>query len=166
MLKNIFLGVSLWAFSTPALASDWVHCYNEKQNRVYFQTQADLKEHEGACLGRTYFQGPKHYMLIEDSVDDKGFSQGEKGSSLHMNLDNGRSLLISHWTNLTKHNTLMVLEPDFENHQVKKRCVYKNYSDDVKARVDSKSGQLKVFVRQPKTEQAREFVTGWKTCPL
>lgn len=165
-MKSLFLGLIISFLSIPVLAQDWVHCYNEEQNRVYFQTQADLKRHQGACLGRTYFQGPKHHLLVEDSVDDKGFSKGEKGSSLHMNLDDGRSLLVSHWTHLGKYNTLMVLMPDFDNHRVEKLCTFDNYSDEVRAQFDGKKNQLKVLVRQPKTKAAQDFIRLWKPCSL
>jgi hypothetical protein len=144
----------------------WAYCYNQKQNRIYFQTAQEIKKHKGACLSRTYYQGLKNFELIEDDLDANGFPVGAKGTSLNMILDSGRNILVSHWTNLTKNNTLIVLEPDFTNNQVKVHCTYKNFSNDVKARVDKKDGVFKVLIRQPYPEKSENYITRWQNCPL
>jgi len=145
-------------------SSKWASCYNSVQNRIYFQTRNDLEQHKGRCLGRTYYQGPKEFHLIEDDLDANGFPLGTEGSSLNITLDNGRNFLVTHWNNLTKNNTLIVLEPNFETNQVRVLCRFANYSNKVKAKVDPKDGLFKVLLRYPYPEISENFVTRWVEC--
>lgn len=169
-MQNIFLkllslvGIALVMSVNVEASSKWASCYNASQNRIYFQTQKDLKAHKGKCLGRTYYQGEKGFELIEDDLDANGFPLGTEGASLNITLENGRNLLVTHWTNLTQNNTLIVLEPNFINNHVRVLCRFANYSNKVKAKVDRKDGLLKVLLRYPYPEISENFVTRWVEC--
>ncbi len=169
-MQNIFLkfaslaGIALVLSVNADASSKWASCYNSSQNRIYFQTQKDLSAHKGRCQGRTYYQGEKGLELIEDDLDGQGFPLGTEGASLNITLANGRNLLVTHWTNLTQNNTLIVLEPNFKNNQVRVLCRFANYSNKVKAKVDPKDGRLKVLLRYPYPEVSENFVTRWVEC--
>ena len=85
---------------------------------------------------------------------------------MKINLNNGRIVLVTQWNNLTKSNTIVVLEPDHVNKKVKKHCVIKNFSDDFRAKVNKKTGKFMVNINEPVTELSEKFHRVWKTCSL
>ena len=145
---------------------NWIYCYNESSNRIYFLTIKRFKKNKGKCRGRTYFQGYKNHYLMEDSTDERGFPRGEPGSPMKINLNQGRSVLVTQWNNLTKNNTIIVLEPNLVNRYVKKHCVIKNFSDSFRARVNKKTGRFEVNINKPITELSEKFHRVWKACSL
>lgn len=168
MLKTQSLLYILLLFSvssTQAFAeTDWAFCYNSQKNRVYFQTESDIAQNKGQCLGRTYFQGDSGFHLIEDEKDDKGFAKGLPGVSMNIVMDSGQHILVSQWNNLTKNNTVIVLEPNHKNNNVKRHCTIKNYYNSFKTRINEKSGIFEVWVRQPKSTHSNKFHHVWKAC--
>ncbi len=166
-----FLMIIIFVISTMFLSraesrESWTHCYNRSSNRIYFLEIEELKKNKKSCQGKIYFQGYKKYHLIQDSVDEKGFSRNEPGTTMKINLKNGRVLLVTQWNNLTKSNTVIVLEPDHVNKKVKKHCVIKNFSDEFRAKVNKKTGQFIVNVNEPVTELSEKFHRVWKICSL
>ena len=165
-----FLVIMIFIISTMFLPKaeskgHWTYCYNKSSNRIYFLEISELKKIK-KCHGRTYFQGQKGYHLIQDSVDEKGFSRNEPGTTMKINIKKNRSVLVTQWNNLTKSNTVIVLEPDYINKKVKKHCVIKNFSDIFEAKVNKKTGKFMVNINKPVTELSEKFHRVWKVCPL
>ena len=162
---TIFIISFLYFFKAES-GESWTYCYNKSSNRIYFLEMKELKKNKNSCQGRTYFQGYKNYHLIQDSVDEKGFSRNEQGTAMKMNLKNGRSILVTQWNNLTKTNMIIVLEPDHKNKKTKKHCEIENFSDEFKAKVSKKTGKFILNVNKPVTEFSEKFHRVWKECSL
>ena len=137
------------------------------QSDLFYENERVKEEQKILSWKNLLSRVMKNYHLIEDTIDEKGFSRNEPGTAMKINLKNGRSLLVTQWNNLTKNNTIIVLEPDHKNKKVKKHCEIKNFSDEFKARVSIKrQGKFMVNINEPVTEFSEKFHRVWKTCPL
>ena len=163
----VFLLFMLNFPKAKAQENNWIHCYDESSNRIYFLETEELKSNKPYhCNGETHFQGYQHYALIEDRSDSMGFFLGEPGAPMKIQLTNsGQNLLVTQWNNLTKSNLIIVLEPDLMNKSVRVHCAVRNFSDTFGIKVNEE-GQFMVLINEPVTELSEEFHRIWKPCSL
>ncbi len=171
LMPYLLFLIFCFTFEGQTLASSqqkqrWTSCYSRQKSKLYFKSHNDKRKTK-QCSGSTVFTVPKEYKLIE-MVKDNGshFSTPIPGTKRILELNNGRRVLVSQWNNLSKSNTILILEPNLESKKVKKLCVFDNFSDAYSARFNSKTKKIEVLVNTPATLGGNDYRKIWKTCSI